>query len=178
MRSLLVAAGAAVLLVVLTGCDEPPPPVTPVPTPSVTAVFASDEEALAAAEDAYAAYLAVSDQASAGGWQNPDLLADHVTAGELEETRVTYEELAASGRHTQGSSTFESMTLQRYDDHDLVVYLCLDVSAVRLLDSDGQDVTPTNRPQRVPLEVGFVISSPAILRVNDSDVWDGAELCS
>ena len=50
-----VTAALAVVLL-LTGCSLASPEVAPTPTPSATPVFASEEEALAAAEEAYAAY--------------------------------------------------------------------------------------------------------------------------
>lgn len=177
MGKISLGLSAAVLLVLLAGCDGPPSPLTPVPTPSVTPVFASDEEALAAAEASYAAYLAVSDAASADGWRQPELLAEYVTSEELVQTRETYAELAATGRHTQGSSTFDSATLQQFDGQELAIYLCLDVSKVRLVDADGQDVTPLSRPNRIPLEVGFRITESGHLLLSSSDVWDGVELC-
>jgi hypothetical protein len=41
------------ITLVLAGCTQPDPMPTPPPTPSASPVFASDEEALAAAEEAY-----------------------------------------------------------------------------------------------------------------------------
>lgn len=151
---------------------------TPVPTPSVTPVFASDEEALAAAEAAYREYAAISNEASADGWKNPNLLASYVTDDELARTTASYKELAATGRHTEGEATFDSVTLQRYDANEVVVYLCLDVSLVRLLDLTGTDVTPADRPGRLPLEVGFELDETGHLLLATSDIWDGGEMCA
>ncbi len=150
---------------------------TPVPTPSVTPVFTSDEEALAAAEESYKRYLAVSDGASSGGWVKPELLAPFTTAGELERTKITFAELAETGRHTQGESTFDSMILQHRDDLEVAVYVCLDVSGVRLLDSTGIDVTPADRPNRLPLEIVFQIAPDERLMLDTSDLWAGGGIC-
>ncbi len=57
----------AVLLLVLTGCTPGDEVVVPDPEPTVEPMFATDEEALAAAEEAYGAYLAASDASLAGG---------------------------------------------------------------------------------------------------------------
>lgn len=162
-------------LVVLAGCVGPPV-VTPVPTPTATPVFASDEEALAAAEEAYAAYLAVSDELSADGWAEPSRLAPFLTDEELNRTERVYDDLHASGRSTVGTSVFDSTMLQRYDDGEVAVYLCLDVSGVRVVDSSGLDVTSVDRVDRVALEVVFKVVRRKLL-LDSSDIWDGGALC-
>ncbi|HWU47090.1 MAG TPA: hypothetical protein VN133_10080, partial [Humibacter sp.] len=63
-RVLSVASGvlgALLLGGVLAGCTPSAPKPTHSPTASRTPMFASDEEALKAATDAYAAYLKMSD---------------------------------------------------------------------------------------------------------------------
>ena len=64
---------------VLTGCTAPPPHTVAVSSPTATPVFASDEEALAAAVEAYEKYLAVSDQIAQEGGAGADSFADVVT---------------------------------------------------------------------------------------------------
>lgn len=150
---------------------------TPVPTPSVTPVFASDEEALAAADESYRRYIAISDELSAAGWTQPELLAEYVTPDEFDRTVVRYAKLSASGNHTSGSAAVDNVTLQRYDAYEIVVYLCVDVSAVRVLDASEKDVTPDDRPDRVPLEVGFVVGEERHLLLDSSEVWDEGNVC-
>ena len=68
MRTLApVSALAIVISLMLGGCVPSAPAASPTPEPSSTPVFASEEEALAAAEEAYAAYLAVIDEIHADG---------------------------------------------------------------------------------------------------------------
>ncbi|MDQ1582169.1 MAG: hypothetical protein QOF36_223, partial [Microbacteriaceae bacterium] len=57
---LATLAGAGLIVITLAGCATS---ASPMPTPSAvhSPLFASDEEALKAATDAYAAYLAMSD---------------------------------------------------------------------------------------------------------------------
>jgi hypothetical protein len=178
MPRLLLAAGAAVILVALTGCIDPTPRVTESPTPSATPVFASEEEALAAAEEAYAAYLKVSDEISADGGANPERLADHVTPDELERAEQRFGDLESSGRRTEGMTVFDSTSIQRFDDIELAVYLCLDVEGVRVLNDQGQDVTPLDRPDRIPLEVTFEVNGRKSLLLESSDVWEGTSICT
>jgi len=161
-------------LVVLAGCVGPPV-VTPVPTPTATPVFASDEEALAAAEEAYAAYLAVSDEVASDGGIGVERLEAYVTASQLEQARTDFGSLQKSGRRMVGSSAFDGIVLQSFDATRLTVYLCLDVSGVRVFDGAGVDVTPVGRIARVPLEVGFAVHEALLL--DSSEVWNGGSVC-
>ena len=77
-----VCVGVGLFVVALVGCAPEDSPVPP-PTPDVKPLFASDEEALAAAEEAYAAYLAMSDEISHDGGVNPERIAPFVTSERL-----------------------------------------------------------------------------------------------
>ena len=179
MRSVLVAAGAAVLLVVLAGCDEPPPHVTPVPTPSVTTVFASDEEALAAAEEAYRAYLAVADQIFAEGGADPERLSAVAAPPQLTVDLQGFEEVVEEGQHSVGLTTFRDIALQRYDptvsEDTIIVYLCEDVSGVDVLDRHGSSLVTPSRPNLVTYQVSFGFDFQANqLMVSDKEAWSAS----
>ena len=75
IRGVLGVATTLALGLALAACSTGGTPLPPAPSPSVTPVFASDEEALAAAKDAYTAYLKVSDQILVDGGANPDRIA-------------------------------------------------------------------------------------------------------
>ena len=62
-----VSAAALAVALVLVGCVPTTTPASPAPRPSATPVFATEAEALAAATEAYAAYVRVSDQILADG---------------------------------------------------------------------------------------------------------------
>jgi len=179
----LPAALAITLIVlVLAGCRTPDPVVTPQPEPTSTPLFASDEEALAAAEEAYAAYLAVSDQILAEGGANPErayqYLTEQMQAKEVEGIQLYID----SGWHSTGMTTFDSLSVQQFaserETAELIVYLCVDVAALRIIDSAGSDVTPPSRPDRVPLEVAFVAEGSASMKIERSDLWSGDDFCS
>ena len=80
---MLVGAVTIAGMLLLAGCGGGDPIPTLPPTPSATPIFASEEEALAAAEDAYAAYRGMSDQISAEGGANPERIAPFVTESRL-----------------------------------------------------------------------------------------------
>ena len=171
------------LLVALTlvACVPDDEPVRPEPSPTASPIFASDEEALAAAEAAYGAYVVVSDTISSQGGAGADALMDLVSANYYAQIEKEYAEFALTGGRTSGFTSFDSMTLQQRNSDDgvevIVTYACLDVSGVRVLDASGIDVTPQGRLTRLPLEITFEASDSTDLIVAGSEVWDGADYC-
>jgi len=177
MPRLLLAAAAAVLLVTMTGCGDPVVPPSPSPTPTATPVFASEEEALAAAVAAYGRYLEVSDAIATDGGHDVGRLEGLVTLQQYQQAAADFDELASSGRHMNGRSSFDSVAIQQFRDTNVSVYLCLDVSAVRVLDGAGIDVTPSDRESRIPLDISFAVADGSLL-LDTSDVWEGNGLCA
>ncbi|MBX3098765.1 MAG: hypothetical protein KF761_04230 [Salinibacterium sp.] len=173
----LYLPAAAVLIFAIAGCHGPAPHITVPPTPTSAPMFASDEEALAAAEAAYGAYLAVSDAISSEGGANPERLRDFVTDEELVQSSARFEEFELTGNRTQGASTFDTLLLQRYDDDGITVYLCLDVTDVRVFDAGGVDITPPDRSNRIPLEVSFGAQGND-LQLSGSQVWAEVSYCA
>ncbi len=184
MRKLPVATLALAALLTLSGCVPVQPPVTSTPVPSSTPVFASDEDALAAAEAAYGHYLAISDEVTAGGGLHPEKMQSLVSEDQYQLLMKSMKSLADKGWRTSGSTAFEQMTLASRTEEGqgaatLDLYLCVDVSAVRILDSSGLDVTPSTRVNVVALEVSFDVAraaSPEFVLTN-SDSWTGTEFC-
>ena len=181
---MLPAVVAIATVALLSGCVPQEPVITPEPEPSSTPVFASDEEALAAATDAYAKYLEVSDQIAHDGGAGADRIENLVTEdwypNELEQYRL----LAGTGQHQVGSSAFENATLQRRDvseaHHQIVVfYACLDLSGTRLVDQGGHDVTPEDVDLRSPFEItmnGLSEDSSELLLAG-MERWSGSGVC-
>lgn len=167
-RSALLVAfclTAALLSACLPVTDGRP---TPTPTPTRTALYASDEEALAAAEKVYREYL---DATSSG----PDLnrLADVTTPEWFAYEKESAERRAADGLRAEGSSALVSFSLQMRSETEMVAYACIDVSQVRIVNSSGADVTPAERPDRGTLEVLFALTN-AGPKVNGSDLWSNS----
>jgi hypothetical protein len=173
-----VAALAITVALAVTGCVATPGGTKPTPSPSATPLFQSDEEALAAAEEAYAAYLRVSDQILMDGGKKPERLLEVATEEVLANEESGYEKAKAMGLRSTGGSSFDQMRFQSVDDRSLSVYLCKDVSRVDILDVNGQSVVPSNRPDRYPLAVEFqsVHGRPNIVVSNVSD-WEGENFC-
>jgi hypothetical protein len=181
MRKVTGTVAVLVGILVLSGCGTSDPLPTLPPTPSSTPVFASEEEALAAAEDAYAAYSEVADAVANSGGSEPERLAPFVTEEQLQnelESAAFYQE---NEIHSVGSPTVISFELQQYfeaaDGAEVVAYVCLDVSRVSVLDADGHDVTPLDRHAVVPLEVAFVADRTDRVLISSSELWSGDSFC-
>lgn len=184
-RHLVVAVVAALAVAAagaLTGCVPGKPAVTPAPTStSGSPVFASDEEALAAAEEAYRAYLAVSDQIANDGGADPERIAALVTSERLADELRGSETFETQGIRTEGSTKFENLGLQEVQDRGSVrvsFYACWDASDVRVLNDLGEDITPADRINRQRLEIVVVASDPKEPFVLESDdLWSAQASC-
>ena len=184
-RGPIAATLAVVFALTLGGCvPQSHKAAPPKPSPNSTPVFASDEEALAAATKAYAAYLEVEDRVAEDGGNGLEQLSDYVTNEQLTRERKAFEQLSSSGKVSRGASSFDTVSLQKYSTSSdgtttLSLYLCLDVSNVRILGRGGDDVTPAGRPDRYPLEVDLQArhGSDSIL-VSRSDAWRGDDFCA
>jgi hypothetical protein len=183
MRRLLLAAGAVAILVAISGCDPAEPRVTPAPTPSVTPVFASDEEALAAAEAAYAAYLAVSDAILADGGKDPERIYSVATESVGDQEQEGFEIFASKGYRSVGATTFDSGQIESVDAFasvDVVrIYICADSSSVDVVDSNGASVISPGRQARVPFSLGFDRSESTAsgLILSSKELWQGGGVC-
>jgi hypothetical protein len=162
------------ITLVLAGCTQPDPMPTPPPTPSAVPVFASDEEALAAAEEAYGKFLSATDAVIRDGGAAPERVEAYLSPELYDREVAGYEQLAQNGWHGVGSTTFE-LTLQYYDEQRVVTYACDDVSETDVLDSNGNSVVLESRATRVAYEVEFDAAND--LRIMRKDVWSGGGVC-
>ena len=181
---MLRSAAALVAVVLLAGCVPGDPVVTPEPAQEVTPVFASDEEALAAATEAYARYLEVSDQIAADGGADPERMIPLVTEDQYQRELEGFTNLVDSNLRIVGSSAYDSTAIQSWSMVDansaqVVIYACSDASSTRVLDDTGTDVTPVDRRVRAPFELEFVSSSEDAfsLVLARSDLWSGTDFC-
>jgi len=172
---------AALAAFALSGCFAATPVEPPAPTASATPVFASEKEALAAATEAYAAYLAVSDQVGNDGGSGVDRLATFLSVQYFDEQERSYLALQSEGLRTSGRTTFEPPILQSVERIDRVavisLYVCVDVTNVRIIDQAGADVTSAERPNRYPLVVELEATKADELRMTSSSPWTGESFC-
>lgn len=185
-RSRIFLVPFAVLAMIgLAGCStfaEPAPAQETLVTQAAP-MFASDAEALVAAEAAYRNYMLVVDEIARDGGRSPERAEGFVSAALFEQEAEQFNffvenTLRSSG--TTGIDSFKIQSLQVIEGQQHIrAYVCLDVSDNRLLDSSGSDVTPLERPQRVPLEIHFIVEpkNENPIQLANSDVWSGKNFC-
>jgi hypothetical protein len=181
MRNATVSAlGILIALAGLTSCTgDEGPPLSPMPVPSGTPVYASEEEALAAAEEVYGRYLEAENALGQGGWNDVSLVEPFVTGDALEDEAATAADFSSKGYVQEGSIRLASITLQQADFSsraDISTYICLDLSLAKVLDSSGNPLETDGRPDLFPLEVGFGDGDGA-LKIYRSDPWSGTTFC-
>jgi predicted small lipoprotein YifL len=174
--------GAVVLLgmLALSGCGGGDPLPTLPPTPSSTPVFASEEEALAAAEEAYGAYQAAVDLAL----QTLDASALDGVAVDiaLQNAEESVSNLKASGSRQVGSTSVASVSPTDLSplfevgvNGDAQIYACLDLTSVGIEAADGT-ISQSSIPL-FPMLVTLRVRGQVLL-VATEEVWDGENFCS
>ena len=168
----------AIPLIALTlaGCSTQ----QPAPKETATAaeqkpLFASDEEALAAAQAAYANYLEVSDQIAREGGVNPERLKDVVTDDMYLNEKSTLDSYVEKNIVMQGKTLFDTSHIQSVTDHAVTMYLCLDTSQAGLSNLEGSVIG--NTTNRWPLLVTMSADSSGKLLLSDSQTWSGTNFC-
>lgn len=156
MRSFRLAAVAVALMLTaipLAGCAGSPSVDAGAPTP----MFASDEEAFAAAEETYRAYVDASNQVNLAVPATFDAALE-LTAGDLNAVdRKVLSSMHADGYVLSGDTTVESITLSSVSPlrDEVALHVCLNVSQVEVRDATGEStVDPARRPVQ-SLKVSF-----------------------
>jgi hypothetical protein len=176
LPNLVRAAGGVLLLVLLSGCAPSDASTPPEPTATFVAPYATDEEALAAAEEAYAEYVRVINVTLRTAVVDKALLESVAVGAELEDAIDVYSRLASEGKHSTADITFDQSSLQRYSrdgsPKELVtIYACEDLSKAYLLDSSGKRVKDEDVPPRM-VQVSFDYSTEQEkLLLSDRQLW-------
>lgn len=185
MRSAPALLIGAVVALTLVACVPEDEPVRPDPSPTAEPIFASDEEALAAAEEAYAAYLAVSDQILSEGGANPERLREVATESVYQYELTGFENYQSANKHSVGSTLFDTVSLQSVDlsgysvSGAVIIYACEDYSQTDVLDAQGISLVAEERKTRWPVTVAFDLtgSSTSPLIVSLIEDWTGEDFC-
>ncbi len=173
MSRVRAAALLAVAAVALSACG---PAAEPTPTP--TAAFASEEEAFAAAEETYRAYIAAS---NAVDYSDPESFAslETFTTGAYQSE----EREGLSQMHAEGNSNVGDLKITWFRgvdvgaDSTVTARTCNDVSETDLLDSNGDSIVPDSRPTHYAIDLTFAVVGDE-LRIASSEVVEDAECFS
>lgn len=154
-----VAATVAVALAVgLAACQ-------PEPQPSPTGpVFASEEEAFAAAEETYRAYVDALNARRSDPGSSPDPQV-FLIGNALEVDIDTKRQLAEAKLALTGSTRLSSVAPIKAEPVDgrMTLEICVDSTETRVINDAGEDVTPVDRAPISLLEVDFVTYSGDVL---------------
>jgi hypothetical protein len=162
----LAGISALVLTVgFLSGCTPEPDP-----TPTPTAAFASEEEAFAAAEEVYESYLAASAKRAAGDSKSApeSFLTGDALQADIDAQRILREQrVSISG--PSSIHHFDPVSAETAGHvAEVIADICVDISASRVINDAGVDVTPANRPERTVITVTFTGSSSELLIASSS----------
>lgn len=178
-RRLTLAVAPLLLALALAGCTESTRLPPPEPPAAGEPLFASDEEALAAATAAYEEYLAAVDSALADPGSEVEYL---VPAGgqALVEFEESLREFLVEGYSLQGVRSIGHAALQQSFQSDdvasVIAYICEDISDVVLLDRQGNSLTTPDRPNYTVLEVQVDFRDSNSLVVS-REFWENADSC-
>jgi hypothetical protein len=174
----LVILAVVVPLAACSPTAAPAEPVAPPPSRGWAApvLFSTEEEALAAATDAYTKYVETGEAILKEGGSDAGRLRQLSTQEWFETINPSYEEFQSTGNHLEGASRVVEIRLQRWSAEDVALYACRDYSEVRVVSPDGQNVTPADRPRFATFEVSFVVVGKRVLLSRD-DLWSQGEWC-
>ncbi|MFF7291143.1 hypothetical protein ACFY9N_01285 [Microbacterium sp. NPDC008134] len=163
-----VAFALALTTAALSGCAP-----TPEPSPTPTPAFASEEEAFAAAEEVYRAYI--------DAFNEVDLRSPETFEIALEYTADDYESSerkSLSEMHAEGYLRGGEMTVVWFEPTAFVngttveARTCDDVSATTFTDSEGNSLVPSDRPDRYALDLVLEMHGDELKLVSSDQVED------
>lgn len=176
----LALAVAGVMALALSGCVGMPASTSPPsPSKSPAPVFASDEEALAAAEAAYLRYSELINLIAKEDNSEPERIRSVATGAYAAGIEKLFHDLSQRGLTIEGVSRVDSFRLVEAavvdGSAEVSILVCSDVSGSRILDERGVDVTPSERPPRSALQVTMISTTNDAqhLLVDREDPWLG-----
>ncbi|RUA25343.1 MAG: hypothetical protein DSY74_08925 [Actinobacteria bacterium] len=156
----------------LAGCG----PTDPTPTPTPTG-FASEEEAFAAAEATYRAYVDALNQVDLSDPSTFEEVYRWTTGDANAEARESFSQMHADGWMVAGQTGYDSLRLVGFASTPIRVEVCLDVTDVDVLDEGGQSVVPSTRLDRQAVSVDLTHADTATgLAISASNAIE-SELC-
>lgn len=181
-RRLTLAVAPLLLALALVGCTESTRLPPPEPPAAGEPLFASDEEALAAATAAYEEYLEVSNAVLRDGGANPERLSDYLAPEVFKSELEGFNLFLENGWRATGSTTLSSIAVQQVingpgDQAEVVVYVCTDVGGNDVIDEGGVSQVDPNRPTIVAHEVVLLFTSISEVVLEEKTLWDPLVAC-
>ena len=155
-------AAAALVLALALGMTTACQP-EPAPSPSGP-VFANEEEAFAAAEETYRAYVDALNQRRADPRSSPEPQS-FLIGQALDVDIETRQQLDQAGLSLEGSTEVAAVSLVKAQTEDGLVQLevCLDSTGTRVISEAGDDVTPADREAISLLTVDLLSATSGLM---------------
>ncbi|MGR2753615.1 hypothetical protein [Agromyces arachidis] len=152
---------------------------TPAPATGAEPIFASDEEALAAAVEAYEEYARVSAQVANSGGIGADAISEFVSAEFNDAVQREFAALRDSGLRMAGENVYYNPRLEERNSGRVSVIFCRDISGTRLIRADGTDATPPDRDliQATRVEFATIEDLSGKLIVDGAERWKDEQGC-
>ncbi|MDR2322851.1 MAG: hypothetical protein LBE60_14540 [Microbacterium sp.] len=130
----------------------------PAPEPTPTPLFASEAEAFKAAEQVFRDYIEAVNAEESDPASDPQRFLVGLA---LEEDISSVRDLEAAGQRIVGTTVVSKFDARSYASKSTTVssFACLDVSATRVMDVGGNDVTSKDRPAVVAIKVSMTLVS-------------------
>lgn len=153
---------------------------TPEPSPTPTALFSSDEEAFAAAEETYRAYLEALNEVEVSDTKSFEEVFSWSSGSALAALRESLSQLHAEKFVMTGDTTLQSAFLvtANASTGSVTLQICADVSETDLRNSSGESVVPTDRSDVQALRVGFARADTATGLAVNTTAGDESLACS
>lgn len=180
-RPTLVTVAIA-LVVMLTACTESARIPDAEPSSEGEPLFASDDEALAAATAAYEEFLATSGLILREGGVAPERLRPLVSNEVFESEAEGFQTLRENSWRSTGQSNLEATVLQQHvsgpiGQAEVVVYACVDVSTTDIVNADGVSQVDQSRSPLLGFEVLFLPNDEGRLIIERKTLWDVESAC-
>lgn len=174
-----IVSGLVALLLVgamVTGCSGQP---APEPSTPSAPTFASDEEAFAAAEETYRAYVDALNQVDLSDPATFEPVFAWTTGKANSGARKEFSEMHANAWTVTGETRIALVVPFEMSESAPSLDVCLDVSDVTVVDSDGLSVVSPDRRNVQSMRIVFdaVSGSPTGFLIADIDGREGQPEC-
>lgn len=151
----------------------------PAPPTEVPPVFASDDEAVAAAVATYERYLVLNAEIDADGGADAERVLEVATKSYGLDLVAEYRSMRRSGGSITGAARLVASRLVEIDRDRtrLTIAMCVDLGEMRILNAAGEDVTPPRDESRTSFEVAFRSANSARVLLDGSAIATGDHLC-
>ncbi|MFI8594242.1 hypothetical protein ACIGCK_07415 [Microbacterium sp. NPDC078428] len=121
----------------------------------------TDDEAFAAAEATYRAYVDALNQVDLSDPNTFEAVYAWTTGEANANARATFSRMHANGWAVEGTTSFDALPPVVQTGDELVLNICLSVGSVDVTDSSGRSMVPPDRRDDQPLRVSFEQASSA-----------------